>query len=190
MRWLEPAAFVVALAAFLAISACLESVAAALAVPGIIYAGRALFPKDPVAGVVGAATFAVALPIGGAGAAWALAFGLHRKLPLAALAALVAVGEFALHPQLALVLPTAPVVVGAGLLGAAFGAMTGLAKAKWVLLAIAIGFVDPGALLATCAVGIAVLPAAVVRTVGTERRELVALAAGVPLVLAALLSSM
>ena len=59
-----------------------------------------------------------------------------------------------------------------------------------VLVAIVVGaLVDPIAFLALCAVGCAVIPSAVVRVVGSDRRARVALAAGVPLVAAALLAT-
>ncbi|MGN6106065.1 MAG: hypothetical protein ACTHU0_13235, partial [Kofleriaceae bacterium] len=82
----------------------------------------------------------------------------------------------------------AAVVVGAGLLGIAFAAATRLAFARWLALAavIALGHAiafdhAPAPLLAVLAVGCAVVPGAVVRAVASERRHLVAAAAGLPL---------
>ncbi len=87
----------------------------------------------------------------------------------------------------------AAVVIGAGLLGTAFGAVTGLPAARplggllTLVLAHAI-VVDPAAApaLALLAVGAAILPGAVVRAVGSPRRTLIAAAAGAPLLGAAL----
>jgi hypothetical protein len=90
----------------------------------------------------------------------------------------------------------AVIIVGAGLLGAAFAAATGLPHARWVVGAIAIVGVhavlvdrDPVSLLAVLAIGIAVIPSGIVRAVpsGAERRHVIAAIAGVPLVGAALL---
>lgn len=138
----------------------LHIVSAVVAAVGIAAAGRLVFPRDPVAWLVGLVAYAAALQ------------------------------EFAYHAAQPLTLPTNAVVVGGGLMGAAFGTITGLPKAKWVLVAIAVSFIDPVTLLATCGLGLAVIPAAVVRTVGSERRNLVALATGVPIVLATLAMSL
>jgi hypothetical protein len=94
---------------------------------------------------------------------------------------------------------SASIVVGAGLLGVAFGVATGLAHAKrFGVIAMAtmaavvlVGGHDPMPVLAVMAVGVGVLPAAVVRVVGAsdekpDRRHWIALVAGVPLVGAAL----
>ncbi|HWO26612.1 MAG TPA: hypothetical protein VNO30_48115 [Kofleriaceae bacterium] len=91
----------------------------------------------------------------------------------------------------------AGVVVGAGLLGAAFAAATRLPRAGWLAaaIAVAIGHAiafdhEPAALLALFAVGAAIVPGAVVRAAAAAaasgRRHAMALVAGVPLVLAAL----
>lgn len=89
------------------------------------------------------------------------------------------------------------VIVGAGLLGAAFAAVTGLAHARWIGAAIAVValhaiVVDHAALpiLAVFALGLAVIPSGIVRAVpsGAERRHLVAAIAGAPLIGAALLA--
>lgn len=88
----------------------------------------------------------------------------------------------------------AAIVIGTGLLGAAFGAATGLAPARWLVLVIAIAtvhaiVVDPAAdaLLALLAVGCAIIPSAVAKLV-PDRRLVVTLGTGVPLVLTALVT--
>ena len=80
------------------------------------------------------------------------------------------------------------IVVGAGLLGAAFAAATGLALARWLALAILLAGVHavafdpaPAPLLAALAIGIAVIPSAIARAVPLARSWVV-LAAGIPLV--------
>jgi len=87
---------------------------------------------------------------------------------------------------------SAAILVGAGLLGAAFGAATGLAPARIVSAAIALAIahaivVDPAPapVLALLAVGVAVVPSAIARVAGTERRALVSALAGLPLLGAA-----
>jgi hypothetical protein len=91
----------------------------------------------------------------------------------------------------------AAVVIGAGLLGAAFAAVTGLAYARWIAGAIAIVslhavVVDhaPVPILAVFALGLAVIPSGIVRAVpnATERRHLIAGIAGLPLIAASLLA--
>ncbi|MDX2087045.1 MAG: hypothetical protein SFX73_04300 [Kofleriaceae bacterium] len=92
----------------------------------------------------------------------------------------------------------AAIVVGSGLLGIAFGAATGLPSARWVaivllatLVGASAGDPSPAPLLAVFAIGIAVIPSAIVRAIAravdARRRELVVGGAGVPLVLMALL---
>ncbi len=87
------------------------------------------------------------------------------------------------------------IVIGAGLLGTAFGAVTGLPHARWLAIAIAITAAhaividpQPAPLLGLLAIGCAVIPSAIVRAVGSPRRTLVAVVAGVPLVGGALLT--
>ncbi len=90
----------------------------------------------------------------------------------------------------------AAVVVGTGLLGAAFAVATGLPHARWYAGALAIMLAhailvdpDPTPLLGVLAIACAVLPAAIVRAVGVPgRRHGIAAGAGVPLVIAALLA--
>jgi hypothetical protein len=89
----------------------------------------------------------------------------------------------------------AALLVGAGLVGAAFGIATGLPHARWLGLATAITIAhavvfdpDPTPLLALLAVAVAVIPSAVVRVI-PERRHLVALAAGIPLIGVAAITS-
>ncbi len=104
----------------------------------------------------------------------------------------------AIHPSLALAIRETQggaIVVGAGLLGIGFGALTGLPRARELavvtLLVAANEILVGGAgatLLATLAIGIAVLPAAIVRAAGTDKRTLVAALAALPLAGAALLA--
>ena len=89
----------------------------------------------------------------------------------------------------------AAVVIGSGLLGAAFAAATGLPAARWLALVIALALVhaivvDPGPtpLLALLAIGMAIIPSAIVRALPASRRELLTVAAGAPLVGAALVT--
>ncbi|HSK00336.1 MAG TPA: hypothetical protein VK932_03805, partial [Kofleriaceae bacterium] len=107
-----------------------------------------------------------------------------------------------LDPSLAAVVAAtgrgaAGIVVGAGLLGAAFAALTGLPSAGWLAAAIALAAGhaiavdgDPAVLLALLAVGAALVPGAIVRVAvassASRRRHAVALVAGVPLLGAAL----
>ncbi len=86
----------------------------------------------------------------------------------------------------------ATLVVGAGLLGVGFGALTGLPNARWlaaiVLVAgaheIIVGNAAP-ALLAVLAIGVAIVPSAIVRAVQPQlegpRRHALAFGAGLPL---------
>ncbi|MBS1118090.1 MAG: hypothetical protein H6Q90_318 [Deltaproteobacteria bacterium] len=92
------------------------------------------------------------------------------------------------------------IIVGGGLLGAAFGALTGLASARWLVAAIALATVHaiavngpPVAMLGLLAIGCAIVPSAIVRAVPSLRpysrhRHLIAFAAGLPLVVAAVLT--
>lgn len=91
----------------------------------------------------------------------------------------------------------ASVVIGAGLLGLAFAAATGLPRARWLAAVVALGCVHaavvdhaPVVVLALFALGLAVIPSGVVRVVpgGPERRHAIAAIAGAPLIGAALLS--
>ncbi|MBV8758188.1 MAG: DUF2723 domain-containing protein, partial [Deltaproteobacteria bacterium] len=105
-----------------------------------------------------------------------------------------------IHPSLARAIAETQggaIVVGAGLIGIGFGALTGLPRARELtviaVIVAAYELVVGGAgttLLATLAIGIAVLPAAIVRAAGPStdaRRTLVAIVAAVPLAGAALL---
>ena len=237
--------------------ALLSALLGAVTLAGVVAAARAALPKDPIAGVIAAVLLVIAPPfreataaaspslLAAAGAVWALAGVIGKRLPIALLGATAVIGSapwlgaaitiaaFAylartgarrdhlalgagaiglalvvlwlgalgslpeLDPSLtAMVGATgrgaAAIVVGAGLLGAAFGAATGLAPARLVCAAIALALVhaivvDPSAapLLALLAVGCAVIPSAVARVAGLERRTLVAAVAGVPLIGAA-----
>jgi hypothetical protein len=87
----------------------------------------------------------------------------------------------------------AAVVLGAGLLGVGFAALTGLAGTRWLALVVVIaaahelvvGFSVP-ALLALLAIGAAIIPSAIIRAMQPQlagmRRHALAAAAGVPLV--------
>lgn len=88
----------------------------------------------------------------------------------------------------------AAIVLGTGLLGAAFGAATGLAPARWLALVVAITVahaivVDHASepLLALLAIGCAIVPSAVGKLM-PERGALVVLGAAVPLVILALVT--
>lgn len=88
----------------------------------------------------------------------------------------------------------AAIVIGTGLLGAAFGGVTGLAPARWLVLVIGITAahaiaVDHAAepMLALLAVGCAIVPSAIGKLM-PERGVLVVFGAAVPLVIAALVT--
>lgn len=94
------------------------------------------------------------------------------------------------------------VVIGIGLLGLGFGAATGLPGASWLATLVSVAAIhagvagDDAAVVVIVGVAIAVIPAAIVRaalapdTAGEihHRRHYVALAGGVPLIAAALLT--
>ena len=91
----------------------------------------------------------------------------------------------------------AAVAIGAGLLGVAFAVVTDLPYARWlaaiigiVALHAVIGDHAPVTVLASFAIGLAVIPSGIVRAVpsGGDRRHAVAALAGAPLIGAALLS--
>lgn len=89
----------------------------------------------------------------------------------------------------------AAVVVGAGLLGAAFATVTALPAARWLALVVALAAAhaiavahDPTPLLSVLAIGVAVIPSAIVRAAGTRRPHLIALGASVPLVAATVMT--
>lgn len=130
-------------------------------------------------------TLAIALAVVGASIAalWSTAIGrLPEVAP--ALGPLVEAGRGA-----------GAVALGAGLLGTAFGAATALPLAS--RLALVAGIVAVGAIvtgrdatsaLVVVGVGAAAIPAAILRASGATRRHAVGAAAGVPLVLAAILA--
>src|SRR5690606_34648301 len=85
------------------------------------------------------------------------------------------------------------IVVGAGLIGAGFGALTALPFARWLALAIVITAGHEvlvgrtgAALIALLGVATAIVPSAIVRVIAPAttgvRRHLIALGAGAPLV--------
>lgn len=88
------------------------------------------------------------------------------------------------------------IVVGVGLLGIGFAAVTGLVSARWFAAAAIVTAVhtlwidpDPAPLVAVLALGCAVIPAAIARALGaTYGPNLVGLVAGIPLIAAAWLS--
>ncbi len=161
-----------------------------------------------IAGVVGSAPW-LGLAVGIAVVGW-LARGTARKDHLAIGAGAIGLAMIAwsigalgglpdLDPSLSAMVGAsgkgaAAIVIGTGLLGAAFGAATGLAPARWLALVVAITaahsiLVDHAAepLLALLAVGTAIVPSAVGKLM-PERGVLVVLGAGVPLVIAALVT--
>lgn len=207
----------------------IRAVLAAVTLAGVVACARVLVPRDPVAGVVGAALLVLAPPFrltavagsipaiaAAAACVWAAAFVIgharapsprHRAAAIAAIALALVAWVAAARARTSVVDPSltalvaatgvgsAAVVVGAGLLGVTFGAVTGLPHARLLALAVAIVTAhaivfdhQPAALLALLAAGVAVIPSAIVRVVGSPRRTLVALGAGVPLVIAALLT--
>lgn len=245
--------------------ALLAALLGALTATGVVVAARALLPKDPVAGVVGAvllvltpsfrdaAGFANPSMLAACGIVWAIAAAANhardatpRRAALAlAMVALVVGSAPWLGAMLALLIigwlvrtgasrdllvigvgaigaiivalwlgavgsvpGPAPslsamvaasgrgagaIVIGAGLLGAAFAAVTGLALARWFAAAIVLALIHaivieqaPMPLLAVLAIGAAVIPSAVVRVLDGARRELVTVIASAPLIGAAL----
>ncbi|HSD87958.1 MAG TPA: hypothetical protein VLB44_10610 [Kofleriaceae bacterium] len=91
----------------------------------------------------------------------------------------------------------AAIIVGAGLLGVGFGALTGLPNAAWLAALVVIAAVhdivvgnSAIVLVAVLAVAVAIVPGAIVRAAAAQgsaiRRNLIAVGAGVPLVAAAL----
>src|SRR5262249_46262178 len=143
---------------------------AALAVLVVVWLAREL--AIAVAGVAG--VVCIVLWVGAVGSLPAFAPSTH---------ALASIGRGA-----------GAVVLGAGLLGIGFGAITDLAFARRLaaiagLAALHATLFDGDIeTLGVLAIGCAVIPSAVVRAAGATRRHLVALAAGVPLVAAALLT--
>jgi len=232
---------------------------------GIVAAARALVPKEPTAGAVGALLLVLAPPfrealatpqlLAACGATWAIACAAryardkdardaasalaacaivvgtapwlgaalvlaiatwlvrnHASKQLVALAfagtgALVivlwwrAIGEVpGADASLAYAIAASgrgAVVVGAGLLGIAFGAATGLPNARWLAVTAVIAgaheVIVGGsaiAMLAIFAIGVAIVAAAIARMVAAgvtgPRRDLVVTACGLPFVIAAL----
>jgi hypothetical protein len=91
----------------------------------------------------------------------------------------------------------AVIIVGAGLLGVAFGALTGLPGARWLALVVAIAFVHEVVIGASApvvvvllAISVAIVPSAIVRALQPDleglRRQALAFGAAVPLVAIAL----
>lgn len=214
LSWLEPAGFAVGLTGFLLaqVPIC-SALLAAVLLAAIIAAGRGLVPKDPVAGAIAAAVFGLALPLRFAPVASlvaaclavaGLALGLRRRdrLGLVVAAICIAASAFvawgaalalgatvpaAFDPRRALAISGGAIGVGAGLLGAGFGTLTGLPHARWLLAGCGLAVIgDPIAFLGVVAVGIVVIPSAIVRVVGSPNRIRVALAAGAPLLAAAI----
>ncbi|MBA3461358.1 MAG: hypothetical protein H0T46_15450 [Deltaproteobacteria bacterium] len=242
----------------------LGAVLGALTLAGVVAAARAVLPKDPIAGLVGAVLLALAPPfrdaaafatpslLAACGAVWAFAgAAAHAREPAVRQLTIALVGAAAVigsAPWLGAVLTVATIawldrsnakrehlaigtgaigiamitwwlgslgalpgvdpsltamvaasgqgaaaiVIGTGLLGAAFGAATSLAPARallaWIVLAVAHAIVIDHAaepLLGLLAIGCAIVPSAVARVM-PEKRALVVPLAGVPLVGAAL----
>jgi len=186
----------------------LGAVLGALTLLGVLRAARALLPKDPVATALAPLLLVLAPPfrdaaavaaptlLAACGVTWTIALAAtHARAP----SVRVRGSRRARSSTCALLVATsgrgaAAVVVGAGLLGAAFGAATGLPAARWLALALAIAAAsaivvdhDPTVLLALLAIGAAIIPGAVVRVI-PRQRHVVAAAAIVPLGLAAVLA--
>jgi len=231
---------------------------------GIVAAVRALLPKDPVAGVVGASLVLVSPPFReaaafaspsllasaglvaavtlalrfaskgeardaiGAVAACALVIGSvpwlgalltialviwlaragarrdHLALTIAALGVLIIVLWFGASGALPSLVPNlggplaaagrgaAAIVLGAGLLGLAFGALTGLPRVRPIFVILVLALVHEAlfgggaaALAALCAIGVAILPSAAIRAIAPTLtglpRHALALGIGLPL---------
>jgi len=162
-----------------------------------------------VAVVLGSAPW-LGVALGALVVVWLARTGASRQLlalGIAALGALVAVLWIATIGRLpgvgssltamvrALGPGSAAVLVGAGLLGVAFGAATRLPRASWLALALLVAVVHalviqpaPAIVLALLAVGVAILPSAVCRALPELPAIAVVLAATAPLVGVALLS--
>ncbi|CAN5810354.1 hypothetical protein BH11MYX3_BH11MYX3_11360 [soil metagenome] len=245
----------------------LGAVLGAATLAGVVAAARAMLPKDPFAGAIGAVLLALSPPfreaagtampsiLAACGVVWAFAGAAgHARASSPRLISVALVGVAAVigsAPWLGLVLAiviigwlartgarrdhlaigvgalglaiiawwlgavgalpgadpslaamvgasgrgAAAVVIGTGLLGAAFGATTGLAPARWLALVIAAAaihaiVVEPASapLLAVLAIGCAIVPSAVARVVPGERRALIVAAAGIPLIGASLIT--
>lgn len=245
----------------------LGAVLGAVTLAGVVAAARAILPRDPLAGAIGAGLLLLAPPfrdaagvatpalLAAAGCTWAFAAAAThardasaRTLAIAFVGAAVVIGSApwlglaiaigvvgwlartgarkdhlaigagaigvalvvwwlgalgslpGLEPSLGAMVATsgrgaAAVVIGTGLLGAAFGAATGLARARWLAAMIAIVgthavVVDPSPapLLAMFAIGCAIVPSAIARIVPGERRTLIVAIAGIPLIGAALVT--
>ena len=245
----------------------LGAVLGAVTLAGVVAAARAVLPKDPVAGAIGAILLALTPPfrdaagsatpalLAAAGVVWTFAAAAaharaasDRGVAVALIAAATVIGAApwlglvvtiaivawlartgarrdhlaigvgaigiaiiawwlgaigaipGLDLDLAAMVTTsgrgaAAIVVGTGLLGAAFGAATGLGPARWLALMIGVVAlhaiaIDHAAepLLAILAVGCAVVPSAVARIVPAPRRALVVIGAGIPLIGAALVT--
>lgn len=91
----------------------------------------------------------------------------------------------------------ATIALGVGLIGIGFATLTGLPHARWIAGAITLAAVhvviierEPLPMLALLAVGCAVIPGAITRTLkNLQRRHAIAAVAGAPIVVAALLAS-
>ena len=105
--------------------------------------------------------------------------------------------ELAFDAQAAIAATTpATIIVGAGLLGTGFAALTDLPHVRWLAVAIVLAAVyavaidlQPLPLLAVLAAGASIIPGAIVRVLGTHRRHVVAAVAGLPIAGGALLSN-
>jgi hypothetical protein len=155
---------------------------AALAITLVIWLARDGARRDQLALVVGALGLAIVV----------LWFDAAGSLPGASHApfgaALLAAGRGA-----------GAITLGAGIAGLAFGALTNLPRTRplaiVLVVAIAHELVVGGngpAVLAACAIGVAILPGAIVRAAGSSlvgvRRHAITAAAGIPLVAVALLT--
>lgn len=153
---------------------------AVLAIVVGIYVARAGLRRDVLAIVAAATGLAIAL-------VWLPATGTLPGLAGSAAHALASSGRGA-----------AAIVLGAGLVGISFAALTGLPHARVLAIVVVIAIVHHAlvgsttpVLLAVFAIGAAIVPSAIVRAAASSteglRRHLITLAAGVPLVAVAAL---
>ena len=181
-----------------------------LAAAGIVWAiGEAVaHAREPsarhrIAAIASTAITTVAAPWLGLGLALALALGMRRVLALApALLAVALIVAFRVLPAPDLgafvaASGRASVVLGAGLLGTAFGVATSLPRVGWLALAIALAVAhaiaidhDPTPAIALLAAGCAIVPGAIARVAEKRHRTLVTLLAAAPLIGLALVAAL
>lgn len=156
---------------------------------------RAPSTRHVAIAIAGAAVATIAAPWLGVALAVLLALGLRNALALApaliGAALIIALGPLPAPDLGAFVADSgrASIVLGAGLLGTAFGAATGLPHVRWLALAIAVAIAhaiaidhDATPAIALLAVGCAIVPGAIARLAEKRHRTLVTLLAAAPLV--------